>query len=144
MPQPNDAEFTALYSASTGLDIEDNEPNSPAAGGTPSLTFDLQSELVAGNAIGSSGATYILTLTAIDDTLAAEESTMSLVFNQKFDAVDGWIASGPAGNFSKKQKDVIQVPTTARGHVFHYEGRLVSTNNDVVSFIKSKPFILLV
>jgi hypothetical protein len=144
MPQPNDAEFTHLYTASTGLDVEDNEPNTPAAGGAaPATSFDLHVEAVAGNTLGGSGVNYVLTLTCIDDVTAAPNAAMSSAFSQQFLAADGWKSGGAAGNFVKEQVIPVPIPANVGGHVFHYEGRLVSVDNQVISFIQSNRFILV-
>lgn len=146
MPQPNDAELTELYTASTGCDVEDNEPNTPApGGGAPAVNFELQLEALAGNVIGAGGGDYELTVTAIDDTLAAPNNAMSPgLLNQEFDAVNGWVACGAGGNFTKKQTFLINVPASGvRGHEFHYIATLVAVDNGVVSFIESNRFILV-
>src|SRR4029077_19529911 len=111
VPQANDAELTDLYTASTGIDVEDNEPNTPAGGAAPAANFDLQLEAVAGNVLGGGGVNYHLTITCIDDTLAAPNAGMSPgTLAQQFDAANGWIAGGAAGNFRKKQTVPIAVP----------------------------------
>jgi hypothetical protein len=144
MPQANDAELIELYSAATGLDVEDSEPNTGAPGQPPVANFDVHVEAVAGNVLGSSAANYSLTLTCIDDTTAAPNNAMSpAALNQQFNGGSGWQQGGPAGNFFKEQVFPIAVPANVAGHVFHYEGRLVGVNGDVVSFIKSNPFILV-
>lgn len=144
MPQSNDAELTRLYAAATGLDVQDDEPNTGAPGASPTSQFDLHLEAVAGNGIGNGGADYELTLTCIDDTLAAPNASMSIATTrQQFDAASGWKSSGPAGNYFKEQVFPIRVPRGVRGHVFHYVGTLVSANSDVVSFIESDRFILV-
>ena len=144
MPQPNDAEFTNLYTASTGLDVEDNEPNTPAPGGAnPAGQFDLHVEAVAGNVIGAGAGNYALTLTCIDDVTAAPNAGMSFSFNQQFNAADGWASGGAAGNFVKEQVIPITVPAAISGHVFHYEGTLVGVDNQVISFAESNRFILV-
>jgi len=99
MPNANDAELTELYTAATGFDVEDNEPNSGPPGNPPAATYDLHVEAVAGNAIGNSSADYTITLTAIDETLAAPNATMSRTVNQEFNGAGGWNAGGGAGNF---------------------------------------------
>ena len=143
MPQANDAELTALYSASTGFDVEDSEPNTGAPGAAPAANFDLHVEAVAGNVIGNSAANYQLTLTCIDETLAAPNIAMSRTASQQFNAANGWNAGGGAGNFLKEQVFSIAVPAGVRGHVFRYVGTLVSVNNDIVSFIESNRFVLV-
>ena len=144
MPQPNDAEFTHLYTASAGLDVEDNEPNTPAPGaGAPANGFDLHVEAIAGNVLGGSKGNYELTLTCIDDVRAAPNAGMSFTFTQEFGTADGWNSGGAAGNFVKEQVIPVTVPVNVAGHVFHYEGTLVSVDNQVISFGESNRFILV-
>jgi hypothetical protein len=144
MPQANTAAVTELYTASTGLDVEDSQPNTGAPGGPPANTFDLHFEGVAGNVIGNSAANYRLRIDCIDDTLAAPNAAMSPgTLNQQFNAANGWQAGGAAGNFVKEQVIPINVDNAARGHVLHYLASLVSVNGDVVSFLESNSFILV-
>jgi len=144
VPQSNDAEFTHLYTASTGLDVEDDQPNSPAPGGAaPATSFDLHVEAVAGNTLGGSGVNYVLTLTCIDDVTAAPNTAMSSTFNQQFLTANGWNPGGAAGNFVKEQVIPVPVPANVAGHTFHYEGRLVSVDNQIISHIQSNQFILV-
>jgi hypothetical protein len=144
MPQANDAELTELYTASPGLDVEDNEPNTGPPAGPPTNTFDLHLEAVAGNVIGNGGANYQLRIDCIDESLAARNGNMSPgTLNQAFDAVNGWQAGGAAGNFRKEQVLPINVDPAARGHVLRYVASLVSVNGDLVSFIESNKFILV-
>ena len=144
MPQANDAELTELYTAATGLDVEDDEPNIGGLGIPPVTNFDLHLEAVAGSVIGGNGSDYVLTITCIDDMLAAPSAKMSPgILNQQFNAAHGWQGGGVAGNFVKDQVFPITVPPDARGHVFHYIATLVSVNGDIVSFIESNRFILV-
>jgi hypothetical protein len=137
MPQANDAELTELYTASPGVDVEDNEPNTGPPAGPPTNTFDLHLQAVAGNVIGNGGANYKLRADCIDETLAAPNPNM----NQQFSPGDGWAAAG--GNFVKDATTTINVDPNARGHVLRYVASLVSVNGDVVSFIESNKFILI-
>jgi hypothetical protein len=142
MPQANDAELTELYTASLGVDVEDNEPNTGPPGGPPANTFDLHLQAVAGNTIGGSGANYSLRADCIDETLAAPNANMSVgPLNQQFNGADGWVAAGT--NFVKDATTPINVDPAARGHVLRYVASLVSVNGDVVSFIESNKFILI-
>ena len=144
MPHPNDGEITELYTSSTGLDVEDNEPNTGAPGAPPENNFQVHFEAVAGNVIGNGGGNYRLEITCIDETLAAPNASMSPgVLNQQFLAADGWQAGGPAGNFLKEQVFNINVDNAARGHVLRYVATMVSAGRDVVSFIESNRFILV-
>jgi hypothetical protein len=144
MPQANDAELTELYTAATGFDVEDDEPNTGPPGAAPAASYDLHLEAVAGNVIGNSGANYQLTITCIDETLAAPNAAMSPgVLNQQFNGANGWAAGGGAGNFLKEQVLPIAVPANVRGHVFRFVATLVSANGDIVSFIESNRFVLV-
>jgi hypothetical protein len=106
-------------------------------------SFDLHVEAVAGNVVGGSKGNYELTLTCIDDVTAAPNAGMSASFKQEFSTGDGWASGGAAGNFVKEQVIPIPVPGAVAGHVFHYEGRLVSDDNQVISFGESNRFILV-
>jgi hypothetical protein len=143
MPNANDAYITKLYTAATGFDVEDDEPNSGPPGNPPAGSFDLHLEAVAGNAIGNGSANYTITLTCIDETLAAPNAAMSRSANQEFDGNDGWNPGGGAGNFLKEETFNIAVPANVRGHVFHYVGTLVADNNEVVSFSESNQFVIV-
>src|SRR6516225_1731910 len=59
----NDATLTELATAQRGSTVADTAPNAPA---NPS--FDLVLRAAAGSALGSSGARYTLTISAIDLT----------------------------------------------------------------------------
>ena len=84
----NDATLTALATAHTGSRVGDPAPNAPAAG-----AFDLVLGAVAGSALGSSGAPYTLTITAIDLT-AVTQGWPTQTLHQAFDAASGWTLSG--------------------------------------------------
>ncbi len=144
MPQANDAELTRLFTASVSKvpAVEDNEPNTPAPGGTtPASTIYLVLEAVAGNVRGGDGSDYYLYLDAVGDTPGAP-ALQNFALHQEFKNPP-WQPGGMAGNFISLQTFSVTVPAGARGHVYHYEGRLVSLNNDVVSFIQSNRFILV-
>ena len=63
----NDATLTELATAQSGSMVGDDAPNAPAGGG-----FDLIIGAVAGSALGSSGAPYTLTVSAIDLTTVSQ------------------------------------------------------------------------
>ena len=63
----NDATLTELATAQSGSMVKDDAPNAPAGGG-----FDLIIGAVAGSALGSSGAPYTLTISAIDLTTVSQ------------------------------------------------------------------------
>ena len=49
MPQSNDAELTELFTASTGVNVEDNEPNTGPPACPPANNFDVRLQAVAGS-----------------------------------------------------------------------------------------------
>jgi hypothetical protein len=148
MPQANDSELTRLITVHTGGSVEDPAPNTPPAAGPPETTFDLLVEGVAGNVVGSSGAPYTLTITAVDLTAGAGAPGLkpagggvNTPNGQSFSAAD-WHASGPA-EFVTDQRFNIHVPGGVSGHVFMYTASLVSKNFDQASLIHSDPFVLV-
>ena len=48
MPQSNDAELTELFTATTGVNVEDNEPNTGPPAGPPDNNFDVNSARMVG------------------------------------------------------------------------------------------------
>jgi hypothetical protein len=140
--QANDAELTELYTAATGEEVENNEPNADntAAG---ALTFDLRLQAVAGSVRGDDGSDYKLRIDCIDETLAAPNLLMSVAEQtQEFDSVNGWVEQ-TSKNFVKEQKNTITVDANAKGHVLRYVASLRGVNGDVVSFIESNKFVLV-
>ena len=63
----NDATLTELATAQSGSMVPDNAPNAPAG-----ANFNLVLKAVAGSALGSSGAPYTLTISAIDLTAVSQ------------------------------------------------------------------------
>jgi hypothetical protein len=147
MPQANDAELTELYTAATGEEVQDNEPNTGPPGQPPATAFDLRLQAVAGSVIGNAGGTYELRIDCIDDTLAQRNGSMSVAAqNQRFNNAAGndWVlAGGTAGNFVKEQTFPITVDNGAKGHVLHYVATMVNASGDIVSFLDSPQFILV-
>jgi hypothetical protein len=142
VPQSNVADLMELYSAETGVPVQNNEPNNGSPGGPPASSFELHLEAVAGSTIGDSAGNYRLMVTCIDDMLAAPNATMSPgTLNQQFNTANGWMPAGPS--FLKEQVFTITVPPNVAGHVFHYIATLVSDDGGIVSFIESNPFILV-
>ena len=84
----NDATLTELASAQSGSMVADTAPNAPAA-----ASFDLVLRAVAGSALGSSGARYALTISAVDLT-AVSQGWPTQTLHQAFDAANGWAISG--------------------------------------------------
>lgn len=144
MLQANDVDLTSLYTAAEGIDIQDNQPNAAPPGAKTFGSFELHLRAVAGNVIGGSGKAYDLTLTCIDETLAAPNAHMRVgPLHEKFNAANGWTKSGAAGNFVKHLTYNIPLDDGLRGHVFHYIGTMVNADLDLASFVVSNRFILL-
>ena len=93
----NDATLTALTTAQTGSTVADTAPNAPANPG-----FDLILAAAAGSALGSCGARYTLTISAIDLTTAAQ-AWPARTCQQAFDPGHGWELSGPGPDYQCTQ-----------------------------------------
>jgi hypothetical protein len=144
MPSPNEVVLTHLYSASTGLDVMDAQPNSPGPGGTPPATaFDLQLRAVAGNSLGGGGVRYDLVVTVIDETLGTPNAAMSSAFNERFELASGWKPGGPVGNFAYEKTIAVTIPAGVRGHLFRVLATLVSQDFNQVTHVESNRFILV-
>jgi len=100
----NNATLTGLATAQTGSTVKDSAPNAPAAG-----TFDLVLGAVADSALGSSGAPYTLTISAIDLT-AATQGWPTQTLHQAFDTVNGWTLSGTGSDYQCTQTFAVPVP----------------------------------
>jgi hypothetical protein len=145
MPEANDAELTRLFTASVSRApaVEDDEPNTGGPGNSAATEFYLFVEGVAGNVRGNDLSNYRLYLDAFADTPGAP-ALASFALDQEFKDPP-WTPGGQAGNYVTQQVFTIPVPAggVARGHVYHYEGRLVGINDNVVSFKQSNRFILV-
>jgi hypothetical protein len=138
----NDATLTGLATAQTGSRVADNTPNAPANPG-----FDLVMEAVAGSALGSSGAPYTLTISAIDLT-AVSQPWPPQTLHQSFDAASGWQLSGTGPDYRCTQTFPIAVPGGGpggplAGHTLQCVASLVSQGAQIASIIHSRPFVLV-
>jgi hypothetical protein len=138
----NDATLIALATAQTGSTVADNTPNAPANPG-----FDLVLHAVAGSALGSSGAPYTLTISAIDLT-AVSAPWPPQTLHQAFDAASGWQLSGTGPDYQCTQTFPIAVPGGGpggplAGHTLQCMACLVSQGAQIASIIHSHPFVLL-
>lgn len=138
----NDATLTALSTAQTGSMVKDTAPNAPAAG-----TFDLVLGAVAGSAMGSSGAPYTLTISAIDLT-AVTQGWPTQTLHQAFDAANGWTLSGTGPDYQCIRTIAVPVPGGGpggplAGHTLQCIASLVSQGAKIVSIIHSNPFVLV-
>jgi hypothetical protein len=138
----NDATLTALATAQTGSTVADTAPNAPANPG-----FDLILHAVAGSGLGSSGAPYTLTISAIDlTTLTQPWPTRTL--HQAFDPAHGWALSGNGPHYQCTQTFPITLPGNApggplAGHTLQYVATLVSLGAQIATILQSNPFVLV-
>jgi hypothetical protein len=105
----NDATLTELATAQSGSMVADNAPNAPA-----SASFDLVLEAAAGSALGSSGAPYTLTISAIDLT-AVSQPWPAQILHQAFDTASGWKLSGTGPDYECTQTFPVPVPGDGPG-----------------------------
>jgi len=138
----NDAALTVVATAQTGSTVADTAPNAPANSG-----FDLIVHVVAGSGLGSSGAPYTLTLSAIDlTTLTQPWPTRTLC--QAFDPAHGWALSGTGPHYQCSQTLPITIPGNGpggplAGHTLQYLATLVSPGAQIASILQSHPFVLV-
>ena len=138
----NDATLTDLATAQSGSMVADNAPNAPA-----SATFDLVIEAVAGSALGSSGAPYTLTISAIDLT-AVSPPWPAQILHQAFDTASGWKLSGAGPDYECTQTFPIPVPGGGpggplAGHALQFVAALISRGAQIASIIHSDPFVIV-
>jgi hypothetical protein len=138
----NDATLTALATAPSGSMVGDNAPNAPA-----NSSFDLVLEAVAGSALGSSGAPYTLTISAIDLT-SVSQGWPTQTLHQAFDAANGWQLSGAGPDYQCTQTVAVAVPSGGpggplAGHTLQCVASLISQGALIVSIIHSNPFVLV-
>ena len=138
----NDVMLTAVATAQTGSTIPDIAPNAPA-----SASFDLIIRAAAGSALGSSGAPYTLTISAIDLTVVSQ-GWPTQTLHQAFDAANGWTSSGNGPDYRCTQTVTIPVPGGGpggplAGHTLQCVASLVSQSAQIASIIHSAPFVLV-
>ena len=138
----NDATLTALSTARTGSLVKDAAPNAPAAG-----AFDLVLGAVAGRALGSSGAPYTLTISAIDLT-AVTQGWPTQTLHQAFDAANGWTLSGTGPDYQCTWTFTVAVPGGGpggplAGHTLQCVASLVSQGAQIATIIHSPRFVLV-
>ena len=138
----NDAMLTALATAQTGSTIGHTAPNAPA-----SASFDLVVDAVAGSSLGSSGAPYTLTISAIDLT-AVSQGWPTQTLHQAFDTANGWELSGAGPDYRCTQTVAVPVPGGGpggplAGHALQCVASRVSQGAQIASIIHSDPFVLV-
>jgi hypothetical protein len=141
MPQANNAELTELYTAELGSTVRNEEPNADGA----AAQYHLIVQAVAGDPAGSNNGEYTLRMDCIDETLAERNADLSVdPVLQTFDGNTAgglWVADGD--DFKTDQTFVIDVPAGVQGHLFRYVATLLSVNNDIITSIESRPFVLV-
>ena len=137
----NDATLTELTTAQCGSMVKDDAPNAPASGG-----FDLILEAVAGSALGSSGAPYTLTISAIDLTTVSQPWPPQIL-HQAFDGASGWKLSGTGPDYECTQTIPNTVPGgpggPLAGHTLQFAASLISQGAQIVTILQSDPFVLI-
>jgi hypothetical protein len=137
----NDATLTKLATAQPGSMVHDDAPNAPASGG-----FDLILAAAAGSALGSSGAPYTLTISAIDLT-AVSQPWPPRILHQAFDPGSGWKLSGTGPDYECTQTIPHTVPGgpggPLAGHALQFVASLVSQGAQIVTISESSPFVLV-
>jgi hypothetical protein len=138
----NDATLTELTAAPSGSMVADTAPNAPAG-----ATFDLVLRAAAGSALGSSGAAYALTISAIDLT-AVTPGWPAQTLHQAFDAAHGWARSGTGPDYQCTQTFPVPVPGGGpggplAGHTLQCVAALISHGAQIASIIHSPPFVLI-
>ena len=138
----HDATLTSLSTAQAGSMVKDTAPNAPAVG-----TFDQVLGAVAGSAVGSSGALYTLTISAIDLT-AVSQPWPPHILRRAFDAASGWKLSGTGPDYQCRQTFAVPVPGGGpggplAGHTLQCVASLITQGAQIVSIINSNPFVLV-
>jgi hypothetical protein len=138
----SDATLTALTTTKSSSRAASAAPNAPA-----SASFDLVLTAVAGSSLGSSGAPYTLTISAIDLT-AVSQGWPTQTLHQSFDAANGWKPSSTGPHYQCTQTFPIAVPGGGpggplAGHTLQCVASLISRGAQVVSIILSEPFALI-
>jgi hypothetical protein len=138
----NDATLTVLATAQTGSTVADTAPNAPANAG-----FDLIVHAVAGSGLGSSGAPYTLTISAIDLTTLTQPWP-ARILRQAFDPSHGWALSGTGPYYQCTQTFPITIPRHGpggplAGHTLQYLASLVSPGAQIASILQSQLFVLV-
>ena len=101
----------------------------------------------AGNALGSSGAPYTLTISAMDLT-AVTQGWPTQTLHQAFDAANGWALRGAGPDYQCTQTVAVPVPGGGpggplAGHTLQCGASLVSHGALIASIIRSDPFVLV-
>jgi len=142
--QDNDARLTRVYTAVTGSTVEEDIPDQPDAGESADANFDLFVEAAAGNAIGTSGTPYTLTITGVNVTKQVVVPQLSSAAGQAFNAGGGWTSSGD--DFVKTQNMTFPLPLpapSAPNDLYRFYVSLVTPNLQIASFAESNLFMLV-
>ena len=140
----NDARLTRVYTAVTGGTVQEDIPNQPDAGEPADANFDLFIEAAAGNAVGTTGTPYTLTITGVNVTRQAVVPQLSSTSGQAFNAANGWTPSGD--DYVKTQNITFPLPLpgpNAPSDLYRFYVSLVTPNLQIASFTESNPFMLV-
>jgi len=142
--QDNDARLTRVYTAVTGSTVQEDIPDQPDAGEAADPNFDLFVEAAAGNAIGTSGTPYTLTITGVNVTKQVVVPQLSSATGQAFNAANGWTSSGD--DFVNTQNATFPLPLpapNAPNDLYRFYVALVTPNLQIASFAESNLFMLV-
>ena len=142
--QDNDARLTRVYTAVTGSTVQEDIPDQPDAGEAADANFDLFIEAAAGNAVGTAGTPYTLTITGVNVTKQAVVPQLSSAAGQAFNAAYGWASSGD--DFVKTQNITFPLPLpgpNAPSDLYRFYVSLVAPNLQIASFAESNLFMLV-
>jgi hypothetical protein len=138
----NDAKLTALTTAPSGSMVEDSAPTPPASG-----SFDLVLEAVAGSVLRNGGAPY--TPDGQHDrpdgrqpALACSDPAPGVRRGQRLEAQRSWPRLRIHPDVPHRRPGQ-QAGRSARWHTLQAVVSLISQNGQVVSIIKSHPFVLV-
>ena len=133
----HDATLTELASAQSGSMVADTAPNAPANG-----SFDLVKG-VAGSALGSSGARYALTISAVDLTEVSQPwPTQTLSPGLRCCQRVELSGTGPitsASKHSRSRSPAVAPAAHLAGHTLQCVASLVSQGAQIASIIHSPP-----
>jgi hypothetical protein len=142
--QDNDARLTRVYTAVTNSTVQEDIPDQPDAGEPADPNFDMFVEAAAGNAIGSTGMPYTLTITGVNVTKQVVVPQLTSAVGQAFNAASGWTPSGD--DFVKTQNITFPLPLpapNAPNDLYRFYVSLVTPNLQIASFVESNLFMLV-
>jgi hypothetical protein len=132
--------LTSIYVAPTGSPASSPSPNSEDA---PAKTFDLFITGEEGDDLQGYNIQYTLSYYAFDfATGNLAPAGFNNVLNQSTGGAE-WLPYNGREDFFTNQKFPITIIGNLTGHVLQYFAVLVANRGDIVSFVKSEPFVLV-